>query len=339
MREIFYRGVDEFRMKSVLLCSIKARLGFFTISLILTSALLLVPFAVSASAAAQDICCPEELEVNTGIFRYLEPPVKCEEVAEIQNVLTKLGFYYGEATGIYDQKTEEAVKKLQKSVKLKVDGVFGVKTRSVLTEKYENQLISVSSQVKPKGKVHLIIDVDKKKLYVYDDNQIIKEYRVAVGTKKTPTPIGNFKIKRKAKNWGTGFGTRWLGLNVSWGIYGIHGTNKPWSIGSRASHGCVRMWNRDVEELYEFVKVGTPVILKGTVFSPYYEKRSPVHKGHKGSEVVLVQKGLIAEGYLKGEADGIFGQGTEDALKKLQKDKGFEVTGQVDTDIWGVIGL
>ena len=47
-------------------------------------------------------------------------------------------------------------------------------------------------------------------------------------------------------NWGGGFGTRWLGLNVPWGIYGIHGTNQPWSIGTQASAGCIRMFNRHV---------------------------------------------------------------------------------------------
>lgn len=320
-------------MKSVLLCLTKARLGLLLIFAILTAALLFP----GAPCAAAVICCPEEL--NIGILKYSEPVVNSEEIAEIQTVLTKLGFYCGETTGSYDKKTEEAVKKFQVYSKLKADGVFGQKTRSALSRRFENSLLSVSASIKPKGQVRLIINADKKRLYVFDDDKLIKEYRVAVGTKKTPTPIGEFKIKRKAKNWGTGFGTRWMGLNVAWGIYGIHGTNKPWSIGSRASHGCVRMWNRDVEELYEMVKVGTPVTIQGTVFSPYYEKRFPVLKGHKGSEVVLVQKGLIAEGYLKGEPDGIFGQATENALKRLQKDKGFEVTGQVDIDIWGILGL
>ena len=48
-------------------------------------------------------------------------------------------------------------------------------------------------------------------------------------------------------------------LNVPWGIYGIHGTDKPWSIGQAVSHGCVRMYNQDAEELYGKVPVGTPV--------------------------------------------------------------------------------
>ncbi len=53
-------------------------------------------------------------------------------------------------------------------------------------------------------------------------------------------------------------GTRKLGLGMG---YAIHGTNKPWSIGRAASHGCIRMLNKDIEELYTMVEVGTPVFI------------------------------------------------------------------------------
>jgi lipoprotein-anchoring transpeptidase ErfK/SrfK len=43
--------------------------------------------------------------------------------------------------------------------------------------------------------------------------------------------------------------------------YAIHGTNKPESVGGFVSFGCIRMYNRDVEELFNYVKVGTPVIV------------------------------------------------------------------------------
>lgn len=294
-----------------------------------------VGFAADNNNLSQS-CCQEE---HNQVF-YLSSPCKhCEEIKEIQSALKQLGYFVGVLDGNYNKATETAVKKFQKDAGLKVDGVFGTESSKALSGRFEAEVRHVSTHNTPKGNVSIVIDADKKKLYLYDDNKIFKEYRVAVGTKKTPTPIGEWKIKRKAKNWGTGFGTRWMGLNVQWGIYGIHGTNKPWSIGSRASHGCIRMFNRDVEDLYEYVKVGTPVKIMGRVFHPRYEERWPVHKGHKGSEVLLVQKGLVAEGYLKTEPDGIFGHATEEALKKLQKDKGFEVTGQVDTDIWGVLGL
>ena len=55
-----------------------------------------------------------------------------------------------------------------------------------------------------------------------------------------------------------------MGLDVPWGGYGIHGTNRPWSIGTYASLGCVRMFNEDIEELFEIVAPGTRVVITGT---------------------------------------------------------------------------
>jgi len=56
-------------------------------------------------------------------------------------------------------------------------------------------------------------------------------------------------------------GTRWMGLNLKG--FGIHGTNVPSSIGKAASHGCVRMAKRDLEELFELVEVGDVVVIRG----------------------------------------------------------------------------
>ena len=58
-------------------------------------------------------------------------------------------------------------------------------------------------------------------------------------------------------------GSRWIGLSEKG--YGIHGTNAPGSIGRNVSHGCIRMRNRDVEQLFELVKVGDVVELHGEV--------------------------------------------------------------------------
>jgi len=55
-------------------------------------------------------------------------------------------------------------------------------------------------------------------------------------------------------------GTRWIGLNQAG--FGIHGTNAPGSIGRAASHGCIRMRNRDAEELFEMVRVGDVVEIR-----------------------------------------------------------------------------
>jgi lipoprotein-anchoring transpeptidase ErfK/SrfK len=52
---------------------------------------------------------------------------------------------------------------------------------------------------------------------------------------------------------------RWIGIT---GSVGFHGTDNPWSIGSAASHGCIRMYPGDVIRLYAWVRIGTPVLVR-----------------------------------------------------------------------------
>jgi lipoprotein-anchoring transpeptidase ErfK/SrfK len=119
-----------------------------------------------------------------------------------------------------------------------------------------------------------------RRLMLYDDGVLEKTYRVAVGTPGFPTPRGTWKIvqKRYLPTWGNPgsewakdmpafippgpdnpLGTRALNLDAS-GIR-IHGTSNDASIGTAASHGCMRMHRWDIEDLYARVDVGTPVII------------------------------------------------------------------------------
>ncbi|SDL48068.1 Putative peptidoglycan binding domain-containing protein [Dendrosporobacter quercicolus] len=192
----------------------------------------------------------------------------------------------------------------------------------------ERELASMANQptARPAGEINIVINVTKRTLQVYNDNQPYKTYRIAVGKSETPTPIGEWNVIWKDYNWGTGFGTRWMGLNVPWGIYGIHGTNKPWSIGQFASHGCIRMRNKDVEELFEWVPIGAPVRIEGRKLKV---KRMLKYQ-MSGADVVLVQMKLKELGYLNARADGIFGQVTTEAVKAFQNANGMEATGVVD---------
>ncbi|MCK4257353.1 MAG: L,D-transpeptidase [Halanaerobiales bacterium] len=102
----------------------------------------------------------------------------------------------------------------------------------------------------------IVVFIFKRRLFLYDSGKVIKNYPVAVGKPSTPTPIGMYSIRHKLKNPGGLFGTRWMSFKPH---YGIHGTNRPDQVGQAVSHGCIRMYNHDVEELYELVDVGTPV--------------------------------------------------------------------------------
>jgi lipoprotein-anchoring transpeptidase ErfK/SrfK len=125
------------------------------------------------------------------------------------------------------------------------------------------------------------IDRGNFKLRLFKRLKLSRTYGVAVGMPAYPTPTGRFSIANKAVNpaW-TAPNSPWAGayanetvaggsaenpLKARWmGIVngvGIHGTGIPGSIGTRASHGCIRMTVPDVIDLYPRVPVGTPVLI------------------------------------------------------------------------------
>lgn len=102
------------------------------------------------------------------------------------------------------------------------------------------------------------IDTKRRLLRLFNDSVVLMTYPVAVGKPSTPTPLGFWTIIMKGL-WGGPYGGHFMQLSVPWGIYGIHGTDKPWLIGQAVSHGCIRMFSRDAAELYYKVFIGTPV--------------------------------------------------------------------------------
>ncbi|GAA0064588.1 L,D-transpeptidase [Clostridium sp. CTA-1] len=107
----------------------------------------------------------------------------------------------------------------------------------------------------------IVINTKAHTLTLFRDNNVYKTYKVAVGKPSTPTPKGTFKIINRAINPGGPFGARWLGLNIPYGDYGVHGTNNPSSIGKSVSNGCIRMFNNQVIELSNLVPIGTTVTI------------------------------------------------------------------------------
>lgn len=120
----------------------------------------------------------------------------------------------------------------------------------------------------------IVVSLEDRKLALLENGQVEKVYPVAVGKPTTPSPVGTFRIERRAANPtyhhdgktvlpgpNNPVGTRWMGLSIRG--YGIHGTNEPKSIGKAASHGCIRMAKKDLEELYTLVEVGDTVELVG----------------------------------------------------------------------------
>jgi len=191
----------------------------------------------------------------------------------------------------------------------------------------------------PTSSFSIKIDLFKSKLYVIEDNQIKKVFPVAIGTELSPTPVGQFEIIEKSKAWGGGFGSRWLGLDVSWGVYGIHGTNKPYLIGQNVSSGCIRMNNNDVEQLYEMIPIGTKVHIKGSLTGTGKGELSNLAIGSKGNLVLLVQNRLKAMGLYDGMIDGIYDINTYNAIKEFQELNELTVNGVVAFREYLLLGL
>lgn len=187
----------------------------------------------------------------------------------------------------------------------------------------------------PEGSISIVIKVSARVLELHNDGKVYKRYRIAVGKSETPTPIGDWRVMWKANRSDGILGTRFLGLDVPWGGYGIHGTNRPWSIGHFISQGCIRLRNKDIEELFEWVPVGTPVRIEAEV-SPI---KRVLQLDAVGADVVQLQRKLRSLGYLEGRADGFFNNDTEVALKRFQHDKGLKATGMADRKTLDLLGL
>lgn len=189
----------------------------------------------------------------------------------------------------------------------------------------------------PAGKVLIKININESRLTVYSDGAVHKNYTVAIGKYETPSPVGEFKVLWKETAPGGAFGSRWMGLNVPWGTYGIHGTNRPWTIGYAASHGCFRMFNHDVEEIFPWIEVGTPVIIEGDL--DYSACPEVLRRGFGNQNVVMLQVRLRDKGFYTGSADGDFGPMTETAVKDMQIHYGLEPTGVTSADVMNLLGF
>lgn len=142
----------------------------------------------------------------------------------------------------------------------------------------ENKPLIAGKAIKiPKDRYTLHISKKKKIMEWRRGKEVIKIYPVSVGRKGMETPEGEFQVMSRVKHptwyWLNEeipadspknlLGPRWLGLNHKG--YGIHGTRDPKSIGAAQSHGCIRMHNEDVEELFEWIPIGTKVFIRETL--------------------------------------------------------------------------
>lgn len=184
------------------------------------------------------------------------------DVKDLQKQLRERGFKRTKVTGVYDEQTVKSVKNYQRVHKIAQSGIFGRNTRTSFVGK-------------------IVVTLSKFRLQIIRDGKVVVTYKVAVGQPAFPTPTGSYHIVNKQQDptwtpppgssWAKGLGpippgpgnplgTRWMGTSAP--LVGIHGTYADSSIGTRASHGCIRMHIPDVEALYEQVSVGMRVELR-----------------------------------------------------------------------------
>jgi hypothetical protein len=220
----------------------------------------------------------------------------------------------------------------------------------------------------------IIINKSNNQLAYYQNSKLVKTFSVGTGRKPSYTPEGTFKVVNKIKNRPyytdnipggdprNPLGDRWLGLNArgTWGTtYAIHGNNNPKSIGGYVSAGCIRMYDEQVEWLYDQVKVNTPVIITTTnksfnaiaaangykvtgndsvpVSTP--ASNTVLKRGMTGTEVKKLQQVLTNKGFSTNGIDGVFGPATEAAVKKFQSSQKLKVDGVVNPTTRKALGM
>lgn len=125
----------------------------------------------------------------------------------------------------------------------------------------------------------IVINIPEMRLYYFMKKiQMVKTFPIGIGDQEWQTPVGNYLIREKqiqptwfippllqekygikiiAPGPDNPLGEYWMGLGESG--YGIHGTNIPWSIGRLVTHGCIRLYPEDMEQLFDLAVYGTTV--------------------------------------------------------------------------------
>ena len=148
---------------------------------------------------------------------------------------------------------------------------------AAVTARHAAAQTAVAPIAQPKHR-RVVVSIPHRKLALIENGQVKKVYPVAVGAANSPSPSGTFEVKNRlvaptyyhpgkvipagANN---PLGTRWIGLSTKG--YGIHGTNVENSVGKAASHGCIRMHRKDLEELFADVQVGDQVDIRAAADS------------------------------------------------------------------------
>ena len=313
-------------------------------------------------------------------------------VKQVQQRLKDLMYYTGPVSGNYQAKTVSAVKRFQEQNGLKADGTIGEDTWNALFN--AESVVPPDATAKPTAEptpepdpaFHIVVDVNNQVVIVYgrDENgdytQVVREMICSTGTKRNPSPVGDWTLNGRKANWcyfpaWGDYARYWTRINASVAFHSVIymkvntmslSVKSYKNLGSRASHGCVRLLVSDAKWIYDNVEAGTVVTitdslpsdpeLKASVKQPElnysnmlpYETPKPTEeptyvsgaqppmplqemkKNSSGEDVWWLQKKLTELGYYSGKCSGTYLDGTANAVKEFQKDHDLKQTGTAD---------
>ncbi|MEV4171819.1 L,D-transpeptidase family protein [Nonomuraea sp. NPDC049709] len=215
-------------------------------------------------AAAADTPDTTDTEAVKGVV--LRPGDRGEAVRLLQRRLHAGRYYYGRIHGVYDEQTKLAVWALQKSRRMMPQGEIGPQVWKALDRPFRWRPL-----VPEGGPDRVEINLREQLLTVYRDRRPVLFSHISSGAEvryckdgrcgNAITPVGNFRVSRRAPGWTTGrLGSMFNSLYFTGGI-AMHGSTR---VPLRpASHGCVRLPIETSKRLYEIVKIGEPVYVRG----------------------------------------------------------------------------
>ncbi|MEQ1789283.1 MAG: L,D-transpeptidase family protein [Rickettsiales bacterium] len=142
--------------------------------------------------------------------------------------------------------------------------------------------ITTSHIIPDEPREGIVINLSELRLFYFPDEQHVMTFPIAIGRKNWETQQGTTKVARKRKHptWTPPESIRKVSpelpdvvpagkdnplgdyaMSLGWQNYVIHGTNRPYSVGKRSSHGCIRLYPEDIEQLFAAVEIGTKVTI------------------------------------------------------------------------------
>lgn len=325
--------------------------------------------------------------MNVEFTKKLQRGSTGSKVKQLQTRLTELGFYAGPISGNYMNQTRDAVSAFQQHNAITVDGIAGKETWDMI---FNSQDVSDASATPKPTPVPtpipyaVTVDVRNQVVTVYgrDDNggytNVVRKMICSTGTTSHPSDLGDWTLNGKTARWATfpkwggGWAQYWTRINSGIAFHSVLynttdtmalATGSYKALGSRASHGCIRLLVDDAKWVYENLGKGVVVTITSKLPSdpeltqslkpapldrsrmlpmetpaptapPVYNgsEKPPMpfrtlKKGTKGADVYWLQMKLTEMGYYHGTVTGGYYGGTMDAIKAYQKDHGLKADG------------